>query len=140
MKMLSRVQPRLVGQERGVHAAENDLDAPCAILGGDLVAAARGVGLDRDRGQIGRLVVWDRLHPVVVEDALDVGRRHAGEHGEHQRLHAALVDVEAVLHAPDVRLDERDPHGSASQQPVLLLEDLAARDHVGDRRHAEVER
>ena len=72
MTMASGVLARLRRAPASVKAAHHDRHAAAAILGGDLVGAPGGVGLDADRHQVRRLVVRDRLHAIVVEADLDV--------------------------------------------------------------------
>ena len=68
-----------VRAERRVKAAHHDRHAAAAVFAGDLVRALGGVRLDADRDEVGRLVEGDRLHPVVVEADVDVGRRQPGD-------------------------------------------------------------
>ena len=76
-----------------------------AVFAGDLVGAPRGVGLDADRDEVGRLVERDLLHPIVVEAHVDVRRRQPGDRRGRQRLHLPGADV-ALPGAPaDARMD-----------------------------------
>ena len=57
----------------------------------------------------GLVTVARAFHPDF-----DVRRSEPGDHAELEGLHPALVDVQAVLHTPDVGLDERDPHARSA--------------------------
>src|SRR5262249_51911119 len=111
---------------------------------GNLVSPPGRVRLDGQRHQVDGLVVGNRLHAVVVEDAVDVGWREARDDAELERLHPSLVHVEAVLHPPDVGLHEGDSHpsllpamlpGHASRglTPARPVPDLAWRESPGAR-------
>ena len=104
--------------EGGLEPAHHHLDAAATVLGGDLVGAARGVGLDGDADEVGGLGVGDRLAAVVIHHHFDVGRSEGRENPEVERLHPAFVNIEAVLGPADGGLDEGEFHSAASGRAV----------------------
>jgi hypothetical protein len=97
----------LVRRQRRVHAAHDDRHPPGTILGGDLIGSPRGIDLDADGNEVGRLVERDGFDPVVVQHALDIRWCQAREYCEREWLHAPFVDVLAAFHAAQVGHDER---------------------------------
>ena len=104
------VHGRLFRQQRDMHSAQNDRHAPQPEFCGNLVRPPRGIGFDSDGDKIGRLIVRNRLHPVIVQNNLDIRRRQTGEHAQHQRLHTPFIDIQAMFVATDCRLDQGNFH------------------------------
>ena len=86
-----------------------DVEEPGTVLAG----AARGVGLDAQRDEIGRLVVGNSLHAIVIEADVDIPRCQAGDRRRRQRFHLPRTEVALSLAAADARMDEREPHDAA---------------------------
>src|SRR6266850_6189818 len=102
-----------LGSERRMKSAHDDRNTSLPELCGDLVGPPSVVDFNRDGGGIRLLVIGNFLAAVVIEDALHIRRSQTGDHTELERLHSAFIDVEAVLHASDIGLDEGDLHHSA---------------------------
>jgi hypothetical protein len=112
----------LVRKKRRVIASHHHPHAAAAELGGDLVRPPRGVGLDREGGEVGGLVERDRLESLVEERGFDVRGSEAFEDGEAQRLHrvggAGIVQVgpnERDLHAASRAVGRRCRPGGPDQ-------------------------
>ena len=99
-------------------AAEHDEAPASAVRVGDGVRARRGLRVDADPHQIGRVALAreiDRVEPVVAEGQLDVVRRVRRERRDPERLDVRRVlvrrgdevDVKRRRHAPNyTRFDE----------------------------------
>ena len=101
---------RLVRHQTRMKAAENDGYATPAVFAGNLVSATGGVGFDRNRHRIGRLVVRHRLHSVVEKPKRHILRCQAGERRNRQRFHLPRADIRLADAVSDRRLDQRQPH------------------------------
>ena len=66
------VPGRLVGQQRGMDAADHDRHAPCPQLVGDRVGPQRRAGDGRDAHQVGVEVEVQRLDAFVLDRDLGV--------------------------------------------------------------------
>ena len=93
-----------------MHTAQNDRHTALPKFRGDLISPPRGIGFDGDDNKIGGFIVRNRLHPVIVQNDVDIGRRQTAEHAQHQGLHATFVDIQAVLSAANRRFDQDQSH------------------------------
>ena len=107
------VPQRLLGEKRRVVAAHHHRNAACAIVVGDGVGAARGEGLDAERGEVGRVVFRQRLGLLVVEGDVP-SRRARGEDAHGQRRHGVGGAIVA-----EVGADEGEPGTSGAPHPAL---------------------
>ena len=59
--------------ERGMKTAHDHRHTAPSKLAGDLVGPAGGIGLHADRHQIGRFIVGNDLHAIIMEADIDTG-------------------------------------------------------------------
>jgi hypothetical protein len=96
-----------VWTQRRMESTHDDGHAATAILARDLIRAARGVRLDADRNQIGRLVERYPFHPVVMEADVDVRRRQPRDRRRRQRLHFPRSQVPLSTTPADAGVHQR---------------------------------